>query len=80
MLSTLDEAILLPIYPAREKPIPGVSSGMILRKMDTLSKYLVTKEQLMDLIPALYPDVLVTLGAGDIDRLVPQIEKLLTSE
>ncbi|MBO4752852.1 MAG: UDP-N-acetylmuramate--L-alanine ligase [Bacteroidales bacterium] len=80
VLSTLDEAILLPIYPAREKPIPGVSSGMILRKMDTLSKYLVTKEQLMDLIPALYPDVLVTLGAGDIDRLVPQIEKLLTSE
>ena len=80
VLSTLDEVVLLPIYPAREKPIPGVSSGMILRKMDTLSKYLVTKEQLMELIPALYPDVLVTLGAGDIDRLVPEIEKLLTSE
>lgn len=80
VLSTLDEVVLLPIYPAREKPIPGVSSGMILRKMETLSKYLVSKEQLMELIPALYPDVLVTLGAGDIDRLVPQIEKLLTSE
>ncbi|MBO4587877.1 MAG: UDP-N-acetylmuramate--L-alanine ligase [Bacteroidales bacterium] len=80
VLSTLDEAVLLPIYPAREKPMPGVSSGMILRKMDTLSKYLVTKEQLMELIPALYPDILVTLGAGDIDRLVPQIEKLLTTE
>lgn len=80
VLSTLDEAVLLPIYPAREKPMPGVSSGMILRKMETLSKYLVTKEQLMELIPALYPDILVTLGAGDIDRLVPQIEKLLTSE
>ena len=78
VLSTLDEAVLLPIYPAREKPIPGVSSGMILRKMDTLSKYLVTKEQLTDLIPALYPDVLVTLGAGDIDRMVPQIEKIIT--
>ena len=78
VLSTLDETVLLPIYPAREKPIPGVSSGMILRKMDTLSKYLVTKEQLMELIPALYPEILVTLGAGDIDRLVPQIEKLLT--
>ena len=78
-LSSLDETILLPIYPAREKPIPGVSSGMILRKMDTLSKYLVSKEQLLDLIPALYPDVLVTLGAGDIDRLVPQIEQLVKS-
>lgn len=78
VLSTLDEAVLLPIYPAREKPMPGVSSGMILRKMDTMSKYLVTKDQLADIIPALYPDVLVTLGAGDIDRMVPQIEKLLT--
>lgn len=77
VLSTLDEAVLLPIYPAREKPIPGVTSGMILRKMNTLSKYLVSKEQLSDLIPALYPEVLVTLGAGDIDRLVPQIEKIL---
>jgi UDP-N-acetylmuramate--alanine ligase len=78
VLATMDEAVLLPIYPAREKPIPGVSSGMILRKMDTMSKYLVTKEQLFELLPALYPDVLVTLGAGDIDRLVPHIEKLLT--
>lgn len=77
VLSRLDETILLPIYPAREKPIPGVTSGLILRKMDTLSKYLVTKDQLLELIPALYPEVLVTLGAGDIDRMVPQIEQML---
>lgn len=80
VLSSLDEAVLLPIYPAREKPVPGVSSGMILRKMDTMSKYLVSKQQLPDILPALYPDVLVTLGAGDIDRLVPQIEKLFTED
>jgi len=78
VLSTLDEAVLLPIYPAREKPIPGVSSGMILHRMHSMSKYLVTKEQLADLIPALYPDILVTIGAGDIDRLIPQIEKILS--
>lgn len=77
-LSTLDEIILLPIYPAREKPIPGVSSHTILHKIDKMSKYLCSKEQLMELVPALYPEVLVTLGAGDIDRLVPQLEKLLT--
>lgn len=76
-LSTLDEIILLPIYPAREKPIPGVSSHTILHKIDKMSKYLCSKEQLMELVPALYPDVLVTLGAGDIDRLVPQLEELL---
>ena len=80
VLSSLDETVLLPIYPAREKPIPGVSSGLILRKMDTLSKYLVSKDQLLELLPALYPDILVTLGAGDIDRLVPQIEEMLKSE
>ena len=78
VLDTLDETILLPIYPAREKPIPGVASGMILRKMRTMNKYLCSKEQLPDLIDALYPDVLLTMGAGDIDRLVPQIEKQLT--
>ena len=77
VLSSLDEAILLPIYPAREKPIPGVSSGMILRKMDTMSKYLVSKDQVTELLAALYPDVVLTMGAGDIDRLVPVIEQAL---
>ena len=76
-LTPLDEIILLPIYPAREKPILGVSSHLILRKIDKMSKYLCSKEQLMELLPALYPDIVVTLGAGDIDRLVPEIEKVL---
>ena len=74
-LKPLDEIILMPIYPAREKPIPGVSSGMILRKIDTMNKYLCSREQVADLVEALCPDVLLTMGAGDIDRLVPQLEE-----
>ncbi|MCR4817134.1 MAG: UDP-N-acetylmuramate--L-alanine ligase [Bacteroidales bacterium] len=73
-LKPLDEIILMPIYPAREKPIPGVSSGMILRKIDTMNKYLCSREQVADLVEALCPDVLLTMGAGDIDRLVPELE------
>jgi UDP-N-acetylmuramate--alanine ligase len=77
VLSTLDELIMLPIYPAREKPILGVTSSMVLRKIDTLSKYLCTPDQAIELVPALCPDVVVTMGAGDIDRLVPRLEQTL---
>lgn len=76
-LSALDEIILIPIYPAREKPILGVTSGLILRKIDSMSKYLVAKEQVAELVVALCPDVVLTMGAGDIDRLVPEIEQAL---
>ncbi|MBO7489203.1 MAG: UDP-N-acetylmuramate--L-alanine ligase [Bacteroidales bacterium] len=77
-LKPLDEIILMPIYPAREKPIPGVSSGMILRKMETMNKYLCSADQVPDLVEALCPDVVVTMGAGDIDRLVPVLEQRLS--
>ena len=77
VLEPLDEIILMPIYPAREKPIPGVSSGMILRKIDTMNKYLCSREQVADLVIALCPDVVLTMGAGDIDRLVPELEARL---
>lgn len=79
-LKPLDEVILMPIYPAREKPIPGVSSGMILRKMETMNKYLCSAEQVPDLVEALCPDVVLTMGAGDIDRLVPVLEQRLKEE
>lgn len=79
-LKPLDEIILMPIYPAREKPIPGVSSGMILRKMETMNKYLCSAEQVPDLVEALCPDVVVTMGAGDIDRLVPVLEQRLLEQ
>jgi UDP-N-acetylmuramate--alanine ligase len=77
VLQKLDEVILMPIYPAREKPILGVTSSMLLRRMDTMSKYLCTPDQVLELVPALCPDIVLTLGAGDIDRLVPRLENVL---
>ena len=71
---------MLPIYPAREKPILGVTSSMVLRKMDTMSKYLCTPDQTLELVPALCPDIVLTLGAGDIDRLVPRLETTLRDQ
>lgn len=77
-LSTLDELIMLPIYPAREKPILGVTSSMVMHKINSMSKYLCTFDQAVELLPALCPDVVVTMGAGSIDRLVPRlVEKML---
>ena len=80
VLGTLDELIMMPIYPAREKPILGVTSSMVLRKVDSMSKYLCTPDQVLELVPALCPDVVVTLGAGDIDRLVPRLEEVLREQ
>lgn len=80
VLQTLDEVIMLPIYPAREKPILGVTSSMVLRKMDTMSKYLCTPDQALELVPALCPDIVLSLGAGDIDRLVPRLETTLREQ
>ena len=80
VLGTLDELIMMPIYPAREKPILGVTSSMVLRKVNTMSKYLCTPDQVLELVPALCPDVVVTLGAGDIDRLVPRLEATLREQ
>ena len=80
VLQTLDEVIMLPIYPAREKPILGVTSPLVLRKMDTMSKYLCTPDQVLELVPALCPDIVLTLGAGDIDRLVPRLETTLREQ
>lgn len=72
-LSIADEVILLDIYPAREKPIEGVSSEMLLKGITT-EKVLSTKETLLDDLKSRQLDVLVTVGAGDIDTLVSQIK------
>mgnify|MGYP003482734377 FL=1 len=76
-LEMLDDVILLPIYPAREEPIAGVSSKMLLHKINKMDKYCVDKEQLLPLLSALQPELLVTLGAGDIDKLVEPITNML---
>lgn len=80
VLQSLDEIIMMPIYPAREKPILGVTSSMVLRKMDSMSKYLCTADQVLELVPALCPDIVLSLGAGDIDRLVPRLEETLREQ
>ncbi len=80
VLSQLDEVILIPIYPAREKPIAGVTSHLILRQIHTMNKYYCMPSQVGDLVVALCPDVVVTMGAGDIDRLVPKLEQKLREE
>ncbi len=77
-LDLLDETVLLDIYPARELPIPGVTSQMLLDKMKNKSKALVRKEEIVEFLRSKEIDVLMTLGAGDIDGLVVPIEKLLS--
>lgn len=76
-LSLLDEVILFDIYPAREEPIPGVTSQIIFDKITVSNKVLCEKTELISILEKKKPEVLVTLGAGDIDRLLPDIERLL---
>jgi len=78
-LELLDEVILLDIYPARELPIAGVSSQMLLDKINTKNKFLVQKSEILDFLKSRELEVLLTLGAGDIDQLVEPIENLLKS-
>lgn len=72
-LSLADEVILLPIYPAREEPIPGVTSEMVLEQVTSTKKCIYSKENLINSIHLSNFDVLLTAGAGDIANLLPQI-------
>ena len=76
-LSLLDELILLDIYPAREEPIPGVTSRSIFDKVTISDKVLCSKEQVLDKMAAGAYDVVLMVGAGDIDRLVEPVKQLL---
>lgn len=79
-LSNVDRLILLDIYPAREEPIPGVTSEIIFRNVTAQDKILIRKEELMDRLEDMEfgeKEVFVTLGAGDIDRFVGRIATFL---
>ena len=76
-LSLVDKLILLDIYPAREEPIPGVTSDMIFKDVTAPEKVLLKKEELMDYLSDEPLDVLVTFGAGNIDRYIEPITQLL---
>ena len=78
-LSKVDKLILLDIYPAREEPIPGVTSEMIFKDVTAPEKVLIKKEELMELLSEEPVDVLATFGAGNIDRYIEPITKLLES-
>lgn len=75
-LSKLDETIILPIYPAREEPIPGVTSEELVRKIGAKAR-LKTPQEVCDYMRSVHEGVVLTIGAGDIDRIVPELEKIL---
>ena len=76
-LSKFDSIVLLDIYPAREKPLEGISSQWLLEKIENSSKKLLEKSELVNEIKFQNPEVLVTMGAGDIGLEVPKIKKEL---
>jgi len=76
-LELLDRLILLDIYPARELPIEGVTSAMIFKNVKITDKIMCTREQLPEILADSKIEVLITLGAGDIDKLVEPIKQLI---
>jgi UDP-N-acetylmuramate--alanine ligase len=79
-LSLSDEVILLEIYPARELPIPGVDANMVFKNITSQEKVLCSKSELMEILEKKEIDVLVTVGAGDIDTFVEPIKKMLLAK
>jgi UDP-N-acetylmuramate--alanine ligase len=79
-LDQADEVLLLDIYPARELPIEGVTSEMIADKMGNPNHTILSKEALIQYVKAAPLDLFVTAGAGDIDKLIPEIKEILESK
>ena len=79
VLSMADELLLLDIYPARELPIEGVTSEIILNKMTSSSARIGGMEESLEIIKANKPELLLTVGAGDIDTLVQPLKDILTN-
>ena len=77
-LSLLDDVAIVDIYPAREAPIPGVTSALIYDNLRPgIHKQMCSKDEILDVVKAGGYDVLVTLGAGDIDNYADRIADLL---
>ena len=76
-LSKLDELILMPIYPARELPIEGITSEALVEQCSLAEKKVLTPEQVLQEMGERKTGVILTIGAGDIDRIVPVLEKRL---
>jgi len=76
-LDRLHRVFLLPVYPAREEPVEGVTSSLIFDNMTVAERALVTREELLEELKNIETDIFITIGAGDIDRLVEPVRKLL---
>ena len=79
-LSLADEVLLLEIYPARELPIEGVNSKMLLEKISKSDKHIITKELLVEELTHPKREVLLTMGAGDIDRFIEPLTQCYQNE
>lgn len=77
-LAMADDLILLDIYPAREKPIEGITSQALLDKVELKSKCLCERENLLETVEKRKPELLVTMGAGNIDRFVEPLQKMIS--
>jgi len=79
-LSLADEIILMDIYPAREEPIEGVSSQLILDQLENKKGVIASVKEILKRIETNKPEVLLTIGAGDIDKIVEPIKEILNSK
>lgn len=79
-LAQLDEVILLDIYPAREAPIEGISSEIIFNQIKLSGKYMANMNELTQLLKTIPLQVLITMGAGDIDQMIEPIKQVLTKQ
>lgn len=77
VLSMSDELLMMDIYPARELPISGVTSAIIMEKMSLQNKRLCSREQLLEIVQNEKPELLLTVGAGDIDQMVGPLKNIL---
>ena len=76
-LSRLDETILMPIYPAREEPISGITSDALLEKINSDNKKILDPQEVIDYLGNRKEGIILTIGAGDIDRIVEPLTKRL---
>ncbi len=79
-LDKLNELLLMEIYPAREEPMPGIDSTWLLNKVHTVNKQLVKREDLVDKVLKMSPEVLLTMGAGDIDKMIEPLKTALNEK
>jgi len=79
VLSTADEVILMPVYPAREAPLPGVDSGLIQEKMRHPAVRVLSAPEVLAFVAARHPELLITAGAGDIDQLVGALKDIMSA-